>query len=190
MIAMTVLSALFLAGCTNSETSKPGYSQSKTVSDVMSEQIEKDSKGGDGPSGVIPKAETKTEEIKTRSESSYDQIDIDLTVMNADITYAQVYDMMSVPESYVGKTVKAKGVYSYWEDPATGNVYKTVIITDALACCAQGIEFKEKEGQILPEFSMENPTEITVTGEFGYYLEDNFLYIELRNAEVKITKGG
>ena len=63
--------------------------------------------------------------------------DIDLTALSSTMVYSEVYNMMTAPSDYIGKNVKMKGAFSYYQDPNTGNEYYACIIQDATACCAQ-----------------------------------------------------
>jgi len=62
-------------------------------------------------------------------------------------------------------------------DPETGVVYHAVIIQDATACCASGLEYLLTEGEYPPD-----ETEVTVTGEFELYAENGVLYGRLKDA--------
>ena len=102
----------------------------------------------------------------------YETIDLDLSQMSGTIAYAQVYQMISDPEAYVFK------------DMDTGIVYTSCIIPDAAACCAQGFEFVWAGDHAWPEAYPEPGTYLTVTGRFETYLEDDWLYIHLVDADV------
>ncbi len=110
---------------------------------------------------------------------------IDLTGMSADMVYAVVYDMMSRPNNYIGKTIKIEGLFSYYLDSSTGNEYYACIIEDARACCAQGMEFVPQDQYNYPADYPELFDAITVTGTFDVYYEgdqQDLMYMTLRNA--------
>jgi len=88
-------------------------------------------------------------------------VDFDISVMNANMVYAQVFDMMMQPEVYKDKIIRISGDYYRLPDNK-GNMTNAVIIRDALACCQQGMEFKWDFGETVPE----RETHITVTGPF------------------------
>ena len=100
------------------------------------------------------------------------------------MVYAQVYDMVYRPEEYEGKTVRARGNFAYYQDETTHKEYFAVLISDATACCAQGIEFVRKGEYLFPDDYPEEGTEITIAGEFFSYVEDSVTYVQLRNAEI------
>ncbi len=92
------------------------------------------------------------------------KIDYDLSSMNANMVYAEVFNMMAEPEIYDEKTVRMKGKFAAYPNSPTANggTAYAVIITDALACCQTGIEFKYDFGGKLPK----EGDEITVTGRY------------------------
>lgn len=116
----------------------------------------------------------------------YDHIDIDLTKMNATMVYSEVYNMMSEPSKFVGKVVKASGPFTVGSSSLPGVYYPAVVIKDATACCANGLEFvlygvppcSGFGGGGYPSISQE----ITVVGTFKTYLEGSRLYTHLVDA--------
>lgn len=113
-------------------------------------------------------------------------VDLDLSVLSGTVVYSQVYDMMMEPERYLGQRVRVKGNLSYFQDPQTLKEYFAVVIADATACCAQGIEFVWN-GHRYPDDYPPLDTELTVTGVFGTYEENGFAYLQLKDAEVEWT---
>ena len=109
-------------------------------------------------------------------------VDIDLTVMNQTMMYAQAYDMIYNSEQYIGKTVRIRGPFNTYTDTETGEVHRAILIRDATACCTQGIEFEPADPDVsTPAID----TELTVSGTFDTYMNDMFLYCVLRNAAVE-----
>ena len=79
--------------------------------------------------------------------------------MDSDMIYATVYQMMSDPEQYVGKTFRIEGKFYVTYDEMTKNQYYYCVIKDATECCAQGLEFVWGDGShIYPD---EYPTDGT-----------------------------
>ena len=109
-------------------------------------------------------------------------IDVDLATLSSTMVYAEVYNMLVSPDDYIGKTVRMKGPFAYYEDPQTGNLYFACIIADATACCSQGIEFTLAGAYIYPDDYPELGSEITVVGEFETYTENGYSYCHLANA--------
>ena len=134
---------------------------------------------------------------KSNSESSYDEkdksrsqnkspviddgkYDVDLTVLNSTMTYSQVFEMLYYPEQYIGKKVKMNGAFVYGED--NGNRYYFCRISDATACCSQGIEFVLGGECSFPKDYPRVNSEIAVVGIFETYYEDDVQYCRLANS--------
>lgn len=108
---------------------------------------------------------------------------IDLTALSGTMVYSEVYNMMYYPENYIGKTVKMSGSYAVYHDESTGKYYHACIISDATACCTQGIEFELTDDYSYPEDYPEEGGEICVEGVFDTYMEGEYTYCILRNAK-------
>ncbi|MDR2733242.1 MAG: hypothetical protein LBC99_01210 [Spirochaetota bacterium] len=97
------------------------------------------------------------------------KIDVDLTVLSATMVYAEVYNIMTQPNEYMGKTIRMSGPY-YASYPDKDHQYHHyVIIEDASACCKQGLEFIRAGDHDYPNDYPENETKIEVTGVFNSY---------------------
>ncbi len=120
----------------------------------------------------------------TVPDASNGEYDVDLTTLDSTMTYAVVYDMVYNTNNYMGQHVKAKGTFSYYQDSTTGNEYFAVLISDATACCAQGIEFVLDGDYAYPEDYPEIGSEITVVGDFNAYEENYTTYVQLTDAEI------
>ena len=126
-------------------------------------------------------AETEAE-AKGASVKDYSSPDIDLTKLTSTMVYSQVNSFMQTPSVFLGQVVKMQGPFSVYTDETTGKNYFAVIIKDATACCAQGIEFVLEGNPEYPAGYPELGTEITVTGVFGVYYEGENMYCQLSNA--------
>lgn len=117
--------------------------------------------------------------METAAEES--GIDIDLTILNSTMIYSEVYSMIVEPEAFLGKTVRLAGycTSAYYEP--TDMTYHAVIIPDATACCAQGIEYALADGAAYPA----DDTDIVITGTFELYEELGVEYCRLGNARVE-----
>lgn len=137
---------------------------------------------------VIADAAEKEETENIEETEENQGVDVDLTQMGSDMVYATVYQMMIDPESYVGKTVRMRGsYYATWYEQ-TMKYYHYVIISDATACCSQGMEFVWDDGNHkYPEEYPAAETEVEVTGVFEMYREegDTNLYCRLKDAVLK-----
>ncbi len=125
--------------------------------------------------------ESETSSLKSQSSNG---IDVDLTKLSGTMVYSEVYNMMSSPESYIGKTVKMKGTFYYYEEPETMKQYFACVIADATACCSQGLEFALSGKHTYPNDYPELNSEITVTGTFKVYEENGFKFCRLTDAAI------
>ena len=57
------------------------------------------------------------------------------------MVYATVFQITNHPEDYVGKTFQIEGIFSSSYADTLDRYFYYCIIKDALACCAQGLEF-------------------------------------------------
>ena len=134
-------------------------------------------------SGCNPTAQGE-EANDSSAVKNYNTIDVDLTILSTTMVYSEVYHMMISPDSYIGKTVKIRGQFAIYHDSTSGNNYYAVIISDATACCQQGIEFVLGNDKIYPDDYPPEKSEITVQGVFQTYKEGENLYCHLINAEI------
>lgn len=131
----------------------------------------------------VPPAENKS--YAEGIDAKNGDIDVDLTLLNATMTYSQVYDMVTNPDLYTGKTVRAKGTFAHTFE--NGRDYYAAIVQDATACCSQGIEFVLAEEKKFPDDYPPIDSEIIITGTFTSYQESVFTYIELHDAVMEIA---
>ena len=114
--------------------------------------------------------------------------DVDLTLLSSTMVYAEVNNMMTVPDDYVGKTVRMNGQFALYQgtdeqgNTIPGLEYYACVIADATACCQQGMEFILGGGQTYPEDYPEIGADITVVGEFQTYMEGPYMYCHLIDA--------
>ena len=123
-------------------------------------------------------------------QASADGADVDLTVLSSTMVYSEVYNMLyNDPAHYLGKTVKARGTFSIYQLVTDGvlqpdPVSYACIISDAAACCAEGMEFVLEGDLTYPDDYPELGTEITVIGEFQSYEENGMTWYHLANARL------
>ena len=144
-LALTIAAAL--TGCTKKDSTQQAGSFTDTFIDEQT-QI------------ALEEIDKELEE-KQKAVTATEGVDFDISVMNANMVYAQVFDMMMQPEVYENKIIRISGDYYQLPDNK-GKMTNAVIIRDALACCQQGMEFKWDFGEAVPE----RETHITVTGPF------------------------
>lgn len=115
-------------------------------------------------------------------------VDIDLAVPNRTLVYSQLYDMLFNPETYRGKTVRMKGAYAPVA-PAEGTAkrYHACVISDAAACCAQGVEFVPTNATAYPDDFPAAGQPIIVQGTFDTYEEDGHRFCHVRDAHLSFA---
>jgi len=119
--------------------------------------------GSDPWASLTPSEKAAAAANEATSPKSSDKIDYDLTNMNANMVYSQVFNMMIDSEMYNDKVIKMKGAFAKFENQMIGGTSYAVIISDAMACCQQGVEFHYDFGdKALPQ----EGAEITVTGVY------------------------
>lgn len=116
------------------------------------------------------------------ADTPAENVDVDLTTLSSTMVYSQVSDMVQNPTQYIGKTVKMQGPFATMD--SEGTTYFACIISDATACCAQGIEFVRKGQYEYPADYPDAGDEITVTGVFESYQEGEHTYYHLADADV------
>lgn len=140
--------------------------------------------------GCSQTAENKDEQANTQQENSSalaqnnNGIDLDLTELSSTMVYSEVYNMMEAPEKYIGKTVKMAGNFAVYKDAENNKNYYACLISDATACCVQGIEFEWKGEHTFPDDYPDENAEISVIGVFETYEENGYSYCRLKDAEL------
>ncbi|NMD37350.1 MAG: hypothetical protein GYA87_01560 [Christensenellaceae bacterium] len=115
-------------------------------------------------------------------------IDVDLTKLSSTMVFGEVYNMLVNTQDYIGKTIKMGGMYSSNFFDLTQKNYHYVVISDAMACCQQGLEFVIEEERKYPEEYPQIGNYIEVVGVFGVYEElgTNYPYIKVLELKEKI----
>ena len=112
-------------------------------------------------------------------------VDVDLTALSSTMVFAEVYNMLARPEDYLGKTVRAAGTFAVYEE-GDRRLY-AVVVEDALACCAQGLEFVPAGDAAWPEAFPEPGTPVTVEGSFALYEQKGFTFCHLVDAVMTVN---
>ncbi len=154
---------MLLTGCGSTNTQK--------IDDLIAAQEQ-----SSAPVSEVPKP---TVSVPDAANGEYD---VDLTTLDRNMVYAQVYDMVFGETDYNGKLVRAKGTFDYYQDPQTQNEYFAVLISDATACCAQGIEFVLAGEYKYPDDYPELGSEIVIHGTFNTYEDETGAYVQLKDA--------
>lgn len=192
-IGIWLLAAVVLiSGCGKQADNGKGINSGKTVDKVIESQVKKEeqkkteeSTKEDTQKNDQQNTDTQTPESVQGSVNAPEAaVDVDLSVMDSDMIYATVYQMMSDPEQYVGKTFRIEGKFYVTYDEMTKNQYYYCVIKDATECCAQGLEFVWGDGShIYPDEYPTDGTEVIVDGTFELYMENDSRYCRLANAD-------
>ena len=184
---MKRLFCLLLAACMMLSLCACGKDSEKAAGNDVSSSDEESS----APTEIIPTPnEPETPEGSEPSQPSAGKVDVDLTVLSSTMVYSEVYNMLyNDPESYLGKTVRARGEFSIYQLVVDGvlqpdPVAYACIIADAAACCAEGMEFVLEGDLTYPDDYPELGTEITIIGEFQSYEENGMTWYHLVNARL------
>jgi len=192
-IGIWLLAAVVLiSGCGKRADNGKGINSGETVDKVIESQVKKEeqkkteeSTKEDTQKNNQQNTDTQTpESVQGTVNAPEAAVDVDLSVMDSDMIYATVYQMMSDPEQYVGKTFRIEGKFYVTYDEMTKNQYYYCVIKDATECCAQGLEFVWGDGShIYPDEYPTDGTEVIVDGTFELYMENDSRYCRLANAD-------
>lgn len=166
---LAIIAALMLTGCGDTNTQK--------IDDLIAAQAQADDPSSEQTASAAP--------LNPSDDAADGQYDVDLTALDSNMVYAQVNDMVNGDTDYSGKTVRAKGTFDYYLDPDTKKEYFAVLIADAAACCAQGIEFELAGEHKYPEDYPELGSEIVVHGIFNTYEDDYGTFVQLKDAVIE-----
>ncbi len=168
---------------TNTNNSKDASENSQTATEDGKDTTSGSDQNTPGQLGLPENAPLPEEVDRSQINTTGSEgIDIDLTTLSSTMVYSEVYNIMTSPQEYIGKTIKMKGELSFFPGGESGKNYFTCIIKDATACCAQGIEFELTDDYIYPDDYPEDGDEITVAGTFDLYQEGGYTYGTLRDA--------
>lgn len=183
---LCLISAGLIAGCNGGDGPKSRMTAQTTgIRDVIESQMSKEDalqepSASEETTSAAPETESQTEQSSKSSDGN--SVDFDLTNLGPDILYAEVYSMMVFPDQYLGRTIKVAGIFTVYYDEARDKYHFACFVSDAAACCQQGIEFILDGDKAYPSDYPQEGAEITVTGVFGTYEEDGNTYWALTDA--------
>lgn len=167
-----IVTVISMTACTDDSKKSTTVNNTKTVDDILNSGGKTtDTVARSAPDGTLVSPSPKASKV-----------DVDLTQMNSTMVYSEVYSMLTQPELYLGKSVRMNGAFSVYE--GEDMVYFAVLISDATACCSQGIEFVLANDSEMkyPDNYPAIGTTVTVSGTFGTYMEGNNRYCRLSDA--------
>lgn len=180
VLLVLMVMILFAASCKKqSSSASVNYNQSTSVQDVL----DQGTSGEKDPSSYITITEPSDglDHSNDNTEVTESDVDIDLTVMSSTMVYAEVYNMVTNPEKYVGKTVRMEGLFTVSHDDTRDIDRYACVVMDATACCAQGIEFYLK----VPADEYPGEWEkVVVVGTFDFEDQGVWRYCKLINADM------
>lgn len=189
ILLISLMLVTLLSGCGDDSSDRNNSgSQSPTVSDVLEEGMaEEDGEDTQERQSGVTEGAPEPEEIDEDVPlSTTEGIDIDLTQLSSTMVYSEVFNIVSDPESFVGKVIKMQGMFTMYHDEATDKYYYGCIIQDATACCSQGLEFVPLNATVYPDDFPEQMSTITVTGTFSIYEEGEYKYMTLKDAYMEV----
>ena len=184
---MKRLFCLLLAVCMAVSLCACGKGREK---DAGNDTLSSDEEASASAESIPTPKEQETPEESEQPQASSNGVEVDLTVLSSTMVYSEVYNMLyNDPAHYLGKTVKAKGTFSIYQLVTDGvlqpdPVSYACIISDAAACCAEGMEFVLEGDYTYPDDYPELGAEITVIGEFQSYEENGMTWYHLVNARL------
>ena len=104
---------------------------------------------------------------------STNRVDIDLTKMSSTMVYSMVFQMVTEPKKFIGKTIKMKGAFSSYYDEESKRRFFGCVIKDALACCSQGLAFETFKPRKFPSEYPSEGSSITIVGTFEFEKEED-----------------
>lgn len=181
-VFMVLFFCLFLVACQRKINTKFSGTNDKSLDNIIKIQMDLEENKIKNEEDSILKWDD--EEYNKNLEKD-ESVDYDLTVLDADLVYANIYALMIEPEKYIGKTYKMRGKYypSYYAKD--DKYYHYIILEDALACCSQGIEFKLENEKIYSE--LVHGEMIEIKGVFENYRDegDDRYFSRLNNVSLE-----
>lgn len=161
-----------------------GCRQESAVRNILEQSATPTPEQTPEPAVPTPTEEITLEDGTSEESNSEEGIDVDLTQLSSTMVYSEVYNMVFYPENYIGKTVKMSGSYMVFHEEGTDKYYHACIISDATACCAQGIEFELAGEHRYPDDYPELGAPVCVVGVFDIYREGEEKFCTLRDARI------
>lgn len=183
------LCSMLITGCGNKDSSKgKDIGATSSVDQVLSNQITDENWKTDTKENEKAPVNDQVDEDTRDTQGTEGTVDYDLTQMGSDMVYATVYQVMTAPEEYEGKTFRMDGTFLAYYYEAEKKYYFYCFIQDAAGCCSNGVEFVWEDGSHrYPDEYPEENAEIVVEGTLETYQEegDPNLYCRLSDATLQ-----
>ena len=183
ILCLVMAAALTGCGKGNSGSGHGTGTTMTSVSDVLKGGMTKEEPTVT-PEAPTVKANPVWESGSATVASKSDSVDVDLSGMSVEMACSEISRMWETPEEYKGKTIRISGEYSGYVDPTTNNRYDNCIVyVDPTGCCTYGIEFVLTDEYKYPEYYPDEGATVCVVGVFDTYMEGEYEYLTLRNAQ-------
>jgi len=116
---------------------------------------------------------------RTPEERDATPVDVDLTVLNGTMLSAEISNIYTNGDDFIGKTIRVSGIYDYMIYEEHDILYHYVITMQGDACCQEGFEFIWNGEHVFPDDYPNKGTPIEVDGVFGNYKENGYFYYYL-----------
>ena len=141
---------------------------------------------GSGQSSVSSENKEDKAGAEQKKESAAEvqkevKVDVDLTKVNSNMVYVQVFYMMQKPQDYNGQTIRLPGVCTIMKNRVTQQRTYNCNVLDSAGCCAKMIPFKLADANAAYPKSGEA---IVVTGKFQVVTENEKTFGVLNDAVV------
>lgn len=175
-----MLMAAMLPGCSKSDEAQDTGDAAVTEEQLAEEQNADDQDTGGQQIGTDPNTGQPIESVDI-SALGGNGADVDISKLSSTMVYSVVYDMMVRPNEYIGKKIRISGNMSTYHDEESGETYYACLISDATACCSQGIEFVTTD-EFKPEDYPKDGEPVTVLGTYDLFEDDGNQYCVLKDA--------
>ncbi len=193
--ALILSSALLFVACGGSGEKEKNFNRNQSVEEVVKAQMAMNDKAAiadEKLKSAIVKSVGSSARLQNNSAEQEkgtqlppdESVDIDISSMPSSLAYSMVFNMAEKPDEHIGKTVRIKGAFATTVDTTGEKRYYACMVTDATACCTQGIEFEVADKLVFPEDYPSPGEEITVVGKYDVYSEGNYRYSTLRDARI------
>ena len=134
----------------------------------------------------VSQAEGNDPKRRESSSAEIKSIDVDLTALSSTMAYAELFNILTKSDSYLGKTIKMRGSYYASLSDRTNQYYHLVIIGDVTACCEMGLEFVWNGEHTYPDDYPKENTRIEVVGVFksDKELDQTHYYLEVDDISI------
>lgn len=137
-------------------------------------KITEDSSELECSDNIKENAPTVDENVNNAMEQEQSNVEkseiIDLTNFSKTMAFAEMTNIYATPKDYIGKTVKVKGVFGYFQaydkhsQPVPDKYHFMVVIADEMGCCGVAMEFLPGEECVFPDDFPNEEEEIIVSG--------------------------